>query len=403
MRFIARCLPSAPDTRGTVTPANAPAEQDVTLDWTRLIDLGRWHGMYPLLAHKLLSGSLSEATLAVPDHVTAVLKAHQAEYLYRSLIQTSALVELQREFDRSQLSIVPWKGPSVGLLLYGSARLRDSGDLDFLFRERDLPRVQEILSQLGFFGRSVSSEKEKYEFDRKHEFGFFRSRDQMLLEFHSQILTSRFSAWQDAHTYIDRANLRFPLADMELLLQCPADLLISLCVHAAKHNWDRLKWSCDVALFLRAYGASGASLDWTTFLADLRRTGKDAVVLVGLAIAADVFGLVLPAPVLKALDRTPTITALSRRLSSHLMSGSMEPVPHRLASELVGLLCPSVYDRFVYVLSPIVRLEYEDLYIRRETSFFFFLNYPHRFWRLLRRHGLPRLLSMTALYLRSVR
>jgi hypothetical protein len=393
MRFLAHCLP-------TSNPQNDLDPDTSSLNWGTLLDLARWHGITPLVAHRLAASGLLQPDSDVPPFVITELAAVRDQQLVRSLTSVSALIQLQYAFEASGITVLPWKGPSAGLLLYGSAFLREAVDLDFLFLERDLPRIQEITSRLGYYGQNLTTDKDHYEFEHQHEYSFYRSRDKVLLEFHSQIMTSRFSAWQDSDTYIDRANVSLPIAGTHLHLQCPEDLLVSLCVHAVKHNWDRLKWSCDVAMFLRLYADK---IDWTKYLADLARTRKHSVVLLGLGIAAGVFNLQLSPEVTRALHRAPHLESLAAQLTVQLMSGSTEPVSRRQSSELVALLCPRLYDRFVYVLSPIVRLEYEDLRIRQEDSPLFLLNYPYRFWRLLRRHGLPRLLSMTAMYIRSVR
>ena len=393
MRFLAHCLP-------TTNPQSDLEPDTSSIHWGMLLDLARWHGITPLVTNRLSASGLLHAESPVPPFVVTELAAIREQLLIRSLTFVSALIQLQQAFEANGITVLSWKGPSVGLLLYGSTFLRESVDLDFLFLDRDLLRIQEIIAKLGYSGQNLTNDKDRYEFEHQHEYSFYRSRDKVLLEFHSQIMTSRFSAWQDSDTYIDRANVSFPIGGTQLRLQCPEDLLVSLCVHAVKHNWDRLKWSCDVAMFLHRYTEK---IDWASYLADLAQTRKHSVVLLGLSIAASIFDLQLPAEVTKALRRSPRLEVLAAQLTTQLMSGSTGAVTERQSSELVGLLCPRLYDRLVYILSPIVRLEYEDLYIRKEDSVLFLLNYPYRFWRLLRRHGLPRLLSMTAIYIRSVR
>jgi hypothetical protein len=393
MRLLAHCLPHVESTHNLTLDTASVA-------WPVFLDLAQWHGIMPLAAHRLLDAPSSSAAIDLPHPVIADLRASRERQLLRSLTAVSALIELQREFDAHGIKVLSWKGPSAGLLLFGSALLRESADLDFIFLESDLPVIQAITARLGYSGQTLADAKDRYEFANQHEFSFFRSRDHIVLEFHSQIMTTRFSAWQQSHAYVDRANVTYPIAGTQLLLPCPEDLLVSLCVHAVKHNWDRLKWSCDVAMFLQHYGDT---LDWTAYLDELAHTGKHSVVLLGLSIASVVFELQLPPAVVAMLGRTPGISALGAYLAHHLTSGSTGPIPRERVSQLVTLLCPRLYDRLVYVLSPIIRLEYEDLYFGEQNRALFFLNYPYRFWRLLRRHGLPRLLSMTVLYIRSVR
>jgi hypothetical protein len=48
----------------------------------------------------------------------------------------------------------------------------------------------------------------------------------------------------------------------------PEDLLLYLCAHGAKHHWQRLAWSCDMAALLRTY-----ELEWGRLLDQEDQTG----------------------------------------------------------------------------------------------------------------------------------
>lgn len=391
MRLLAGCLPGS--------PAPTLSAFDPTLDWDRLIKLAGFHGMFPLLATRLLTpGSVQDQT---PPAVISRLRANQAGYVGRSVTQLGALAELQREFDRAGLRIVAWKGPSVGLLLYGSATLRESADLDFLFLEQELHPVLEITHRLGYdlLGKSESSSKDIYILTRQREFTFGRKADQVILEFHLQIMPSRFGLWQDCQADIQRANLHWQLGDVTLLLQRPEDLLVSLCAHATKHNWDRLKWSADIAQFLKCYGNE---LGWDELLSTLETTGKHLVVLLGLALADFLYCIPLPVPVAAWIKRTPQITFLAQDVVDHVMSGETEPSATEDRKALADLLCPRLRDRIAYTLIPIVELNYEDLYVPVHNRYLFFVNYLFRVLRLLRKYGPQRLAVKTAGSVRSV-
>ncbi len=393
MRFLTQCLPSA-----SSEPV-LPAPYGVPFDWNRLTELAGFHGMFPLLATKLLTpGPLHNVA---PPALLSRLRASQAAYIHRAISQLGTLAELQREFDRERLRIVVWKGPSAGLLLYGSAALRESADLDFLFLEEDLQPVLKVARRLGFHlldSRDTES-KDLYILTRMREFTFGRKSDQAVLEFHLQIMPSRFTLWQDSQADIGRANVHYSLGDVTLLLQRPEDLLVSLCAHATKHNWDRLKWSADIAQFLKRYAGE---LDWYALLTNLETTGKHFVVLLGLALAARLYDISLPAAVAGWMERTPVIPSLVQDVVDHVMSGETEPSATENRKALVDLLCPRLRDRLAYTLIPIVELNYEDLFIPVHNRFLFFINYLFRVVRLLRKYGPQRLAVKTAGSVRSV-
>ena len=399
MRFLSGCLPASLRSRAM------SAEELALVDWDLLFDLAGWHGMFPLLASRLLAPNAPHATGdtlgSVPQAVLSRLKASQAGYVGRSITQLAALVELQREFDRKDLRIVAWKGPSAGLLLYGSATLRESADLDFLFLEEELRPMLEITRRLGYdlLGSSESESKDIYILTRQREFTFGRKADQAVLEFHLQIMPSRFTLWQDSPEDIRRANTSLELGDVTLLLQRPEDLLVSLCAHATKHNWERLKWSADISQFLVTYKDS---LNWSALLKDLRKTEKHWVVLLGLALVERIYGTTLPTAVSEALQSNRRIIVLAGEVSARVMSGEKETSLTRQRKDLAALLCPRLRDRIAYSLRPIVELNYEDLYVPVHNRLLFFMNYLFRVVRLLRKYGPQRLATKTAGSVRSV-
>lgn len=397
MRFLVRCLPS---TQGT--SQSSLEEELVPLDWEWLVNLAEWHGVFLLFASQALSSKAQATVLQAPELALAQLKTRQIGHLRRGLALTGALLKIQREFDRCGIKILPWKGPSVGSLLYGSPTLRKSNDLDFLFLEKDLPAILESTRGLGYqlAGSYESESKYLYFLMRQGEISFIGQQEQILLEFHSRILPSRFTHWQNAQADIERASTVCQLAGYDVLMQAPEDLLTGLCAHATKHNWDRLKWSCDIAQFLGVYGDK---IDWKPFLAGLRRERKDSVVLLGLSLAANLFSLLLPSAVQEALQQSPDVAPLAEAAAAHIMSGTTGTIEVRYQRAMIDLLCPRLRNRIAYILRPIIELNTEDMYIPVRNRMLFFMNYFFRFARLLKKFGPLQLVTKTAASVRSVR
>ncbi|WP_263382645.1 nucleotidyltransferase domain-containing protein [Granulicella arctica] len=395
MRFLALCLPRMPGDSLDLTK-DLPS-----MDWTAFLGLARLHGMMPLVASHLLASN-PPLELAVPSQAISQLSAYQNIHVIRTLIQTAALLELQREFDRHDVRVIPWKGSSMAMLVYGSATLRESVDLDFLLLKQDIQTILQITRALGYrlLGTSDSESKDIYILSQQREFTFARKRDRLVLEFHLQVLPARFGLWQNSQLDVHRADTILTAADVNLRLQNPEDLLVSLCAHATKHHWDRLKWSCDIAQFIRVYSSQIA---WKPFLNRLHNEKKDAVVLLGLALAGMIFAVKLPDEVSQNLQHESAIRLLAEELATHVMSGSSEVMELKHRKAILALLCPRVRDRFSYVIRPIIELNYQDLYIPVQNQAFFFLNYGFRVIRLLRKYGPHLLLSKITASLRPVR
>ena len=75
---------------------------------------------------------------------------------------------------------------------------------------------------------------------------------------------------------------------MRVRTLCNEDLMVVLCVHAAKHQWSQLGMVRDVATLAQL------GLDWQWIMAEARRLGIERIVAVSLELARTLLGLELP-------------------------------------------------------------------------------------------------------------
>jgi len=71
---------------------------------------------------------------------------------------------------------------------------------------------------------------------------------------------------------------------------CDQDLMLVLCVHAAKHGWKQLSWLCDIAQLARS-----RALDWAALLAQAQKLGVARIVSVTFLLAQKLLGATVPA------------------------------------------------------------------------------------------------------------
>ena len=68
------------------------------------------------------------------------------------------------------------------------------------------------------------------------------------------------------------------------------DALLTACLHGSKEKWWRLLWVADVAALIRRHPA----LDWTALMERAETSGVRRMILLGLALAQDLFSSVAP-------------------------------------------------------------------------------------------------------------
>ena len=106
------------------------------------------------------------------------------------------------------------------------------------------------------------------------------------------------------------------------------DTLVMLCVHGAKHFWERLGWVLDIAKL-----ATAQEVDWTLVTQIAAKMESTRVLLLGLYLAHDLFDAPLPEQLLEEICRDRTVQDLAEKVYEQY-AGISDPgagVLHRVA------------------------------------------------------------------------
>src|SRR6202040_1346989 len=85
------------------------------------------------------------------------------------------------------------------------------------------------------------------------------------------------------------------------------DELILICVHGAKHFWERLMWIADVAALI----SGKQSPDWGRVITVAREVGAERILRLGLRLASEVLGAELPAQLEASVRSDRAVTRLA--------------------------------------------------------------------------------------------
>lgn len=155
-----------------------------------------------------------------------------------------------------------------------------------------------------------------------------------------------------------------------------SDLLFYLCMHGAKHAWERRSWILDVSGLIERHQA----IEWDRIIADAMRFGYERTLALGLALAYRVRGISLTRPVMDLIERDEIVKRVTEQVIKRSASG------HPRLSLLMLI-------RFLLSLR-------EDTADRVRIIYLILTNPSVEDWRLIR---LPPLLSGLYLILRPVR
>ena len=345
-------------------------------DWSRLLVLAEEHGVLGHLAARVRR--LDENF--VPAEIRQMLLDDHREQVFSTLRMTAELVRLLQLFAAKGISALIVKGPALAMQAYGDPTMRRYGDLDFLVRQRDIRRATEALQAVGYEAAVPLSAIDAGKIPGQYFFS--RTDTKLVVELHNDFTLRYFPRPLPIEEFFAR-QIRVCIDGHEAPALSVEDELVLICIHGAKHLWERLMWIADVAALV----SRQTGIDWGRATASARAVRADHMLHTGLLLAADVLDAHLPEDV-NALVRQDALAAkLVARILRWLPAAGHAPPTlfERAAFRLRmrgGLLGAPAY-LLRLSLSPTE----EDWQAGGEISHNHLLDTLRRPFRLARKHG----------------
>ncbi len=341
------------------------------LDWTWLLSLADEHDVTGLLYQSLQDTCPDLVPVAVIDKLR---RDFQTSTL-NTLFFTQELVKLLQLIEAHDIPVLPYKGPTLAIALYGNLSLRPFCDLDLLIHPQDLVRVKPLLVAEGYDTLEVDDAQEAANLWSDNERDFVRHDRKVVLDLHWRI-TPRFFPFELPVEEIWKRRQSLSLLGTTVSTLEPEDLLLALCAHGAKECWGKLKWICDIAELIRAY----PNLDWNWVFTQAKQLHSQRMLLLGVGLAWQLLEVSLPETVQAAIQNEKTLPALMQQVCSYLFGsqpGESRFIPtlfrlwvrdrlsERVQYFVWRLFVPNVRDRRLIVLP-------------KPLSFFYYLLRPLR-------------------------
>ena len=140
------------------------------------------------------------------------------------------------------------------------------------------------------------------------------------------------------------AAVEVDLSGHKLRTLSDQDLMLVLCVHAAKHGWRQISWLCDITQL-----AQSRALDWEGLGIQAGRLGIARIVAVSFLLAQKLLGTSLPERLEAQSD--PSVEPLAQKILQQIVRG------RRIRFGIVFLLSPDHGFARAPPGSSVVRLE----------------------------------------------
>jgi hypothetical protein len=252
------------------------------LNWERVLQLANHHRVLPAL-FAFLQGRRD-----VPAGIQSVLRRQFQTYARQVLRLSAELTGILRKFESCGIEVLPHKGPALADNLFADPAMRQFGDLDFLIRATDVPRARIALQELGYRPNlQLSGRQKKAYLCAGYEYVFGSAAGKNLVEMQWQILPRFYSVAFDMDSLFSRAAVtEFEGERVRVLGK--DDLMLVLCVHAAKHEWEQIGMIRDIATL------ASFDLDWDWIEQEARRLGILRILLISVWLARNLLGCELP-------------------------------------------------------------------------------------------------------------
>ncbi|HYL84951.1 MAG TPA: nucleotidyltransferase family protein [Candidatus Angelobacter sp.] len=354
------------------------------VDWGKLLLLAEEHGVLAHVAAGLgvsLRLVLSDSNaVAVSPEVTQALLERQRAQNFQTLRLTAELFRILETFAEKKIPALVIKGPVLAMQAYGDPAMRGYGDLDLLVRQRDIRRATEAMLASGFAAavplRAIDAGK------IPGQYLFSKPDSKLLVELHNDLTLRYFPRPLPIEDFFAR-QVCVRLDTHEAPALAVEDELVLICIHGAKHFWERLIWIADVAaLVTRQTG-----MDWGRAEESARAVRAEHLLHVGLRLAGKLLRARLPEKVIADVKSDAAAGKMANKIMRWLPAAGYAP-PGLFERAMFRMrMRGGVFAAPAYLLRLSLSPTEEDWQDEGQISRNRFLDMLRRPFRLARKHG----------------
>jgi len=255
---------------------------------------------------------------SVPQETRQALLDGQRAQNFVTLRMTAELFRVLDQFASAGIGALVVKGPVLAVRAYGDPAMRSYGDLDLLVRQRDIRRATELMMEAGYDAAVPIAAIDAGKIPGQY---LFSKRDsKLLVELHNDFTLRYFPRRLPLERLFDR-QARVHVDSREVPALSVEDELVLICVHGAKHLWERLMWIADVAALV----SRQVSLDWDRATSSAGEVGAERMLHTGLQLAATLLKLRLPSHVAEKVKSDKVAANLTGQILNWLPAAGYAP------------------------------------------------------------------------------
>ena len=275
------------------------------LDWNEVLACAHEHKLGPLMHEYFRTLDTSWLTQDQKEWLVDLAR----DLGKNNLAFMGEMLWLSRMFEAAGIPAIPYKGPVLAWLAYRSFAYRTCVDLDFVIPQRYIPEAILLLQANGYTPQFDPVEAQAGQ--KGHapgQYAFAPSGTHRFVELHTERTLRYFSHPLNLDEMNSRA-IQLEIGGQKVHTFSVEDLLVMLCVHGAKHFWERLAWIVDIAQLITVQ-----EVDWTLLLQIAAKTESTRLLLLGLYLAHELVAAPLPQSVLEHACGDAQVQWLARKV-----------------------------------------------------------------------------------------
>jgi hypothetical protein len=258
--------------RGKIPPPvqeRALALLATPLRWDVILERATAQEVYPLLYRNLRTLGFP----GVPEEAHARLRDLSKIDAFRNTLLTEELVRVLTLLAEAGVSTIPVKGVALAESLYGDLTLRSCVDTDILVPRRMVARALHLLLDIGY--RSEFTERFFAELFLRHDIEYALVREERelsyMLELHWGVLWGgRLDKGATEDLWAEACSTA--VFGVPAYVLSPEWQILFLAAHAARHQWQGLKWLVDIHEL-----CSSGRIEWENVWEKTKRLGWEEV------------------------------------------------------------------------------------------------------------------------------
>jgi len=345
-------------------------------NWEELISMASRHGILPLVYK-----TLKIKELAIDTEVLRELKNRYLNISKKNMLMSAELIRIMKLLNDHNIKALAFKGPTLSQMIYGDITLRQYGDLDILVNEEDVYKAGTLIYKNGYTTlHSIKILKNKVCLDTAKDFSFI-SKSKVHTELHWRLFEKKYNISIFSSLHKEKYQ-KIIIQGKDIQTLQNELLLVYLCLHAAKHTFERIEWICDIDRLIRLQ-----NINWDDTIILAKKSHSKRAFYLALSLSNKFFHTPLP-PTIKITIKNDTIKLLEIITLKKLQKDTKNKIHNKFKKNIQNFLYQSkLYDTKLYILnfyiSLIFKISAMDCYTYRLPNHLKYLYLIFRPFRLI--------------------